>query len=338
MNTTLLPNRAEYAEHSVTCGPEGLLNKCVMKRFVPFLASLAAFAACGPTTFMMDVEMRGPSKSGLMLGNKMISVVYLDNGDRADSLLLASMAEGFASELEKDYFSSEQAAGIFCLDRKPDADYASRDTLVNLLVETGADVTFVIGLDRMGASTVSSPVAVAAPSSPDSSFVSEVSTPVDMRVYAYDGLDRSDTVKVYTGNTVIRSAVYSNGKEGQEVLLSRVPSSMRDAGADTGRTAAGIFLSTWIDSRFPVIYYDFGEPGWLQAAQAAYEYRWKDAMDIWMALLDTKNMQKKACAEYNIALSCYLLGQNSLALEWLDMADRDFRIQPSVSLRRRISK
>lgn len=309
-----------------------------MKRFISFLAALAAVVACGPTTFLMDVEMRGPSKSGLMLGNKMISVVYLDNGDRADSLLLAAMAEGFASELEKDYFSSEQAAGIFCLDRKQGADYTSRDTLVNLLVATGADVTFVIGLDSRGTSTVSSPAAVAAPTSVDSSFVSEVSTPVDMTVYAYDGLDRTDTVKVYTGSTVLKSAVYSNGMEGQEVLLSKVPSSLWVAGAETGRNAAGIFLSTWIDSRFPVIYYDFGEPGWLKAAQAAYEYRWKDAMDIWMALLDTKNMQKKACAEYNIALSCYLLGQNSLALEWLDQADRDFRIQPSVSLRKRISK
>ena len=55
--------------------------------------------SCGPTYFSLGVDMRLPSRSGIVLTGKNMSVTYLDNG--TDSLFMSSVAEGFAQALEK---------------------------------------------------------------------------------------------------------------------------------------------------------------------------------------------------------------------------------------------
>ena len=45
-------------------------------------------------------------------------------------------------------------------------------------------------------------------------------------------------------------------------------------------------------------------------------------------MLGTENMEKKACLEYNLAAACYILGQHSLASEWLALSQRHFHLSP----------
>ena len=49
-------------------------------------------------------------------------------------------------------------------------------------------------------------------------------------------------------------------------------------------------------------------------------------------------MMKKATAEYNIAVACYMLGDFDLATQWLDRSDAD-NMMPTLSdaLRKRIN-
>ena len=69
----------------------------------------------------------------------------------------------------------------------------------------------------------------------------------------------------------------------------------------------------------------------------AEQYDWKGAMDIWIELLSSNDMMKRASAEYNIAVACYMLGDLDLASEWLDRSDADNKL-PTLSdaLRKRI--
>jgi hypothetical protein len=45
---------------------------------------------------------------------------------------------------------------------------------------------------------------------------------------------------------------------------------------------------------------------------------------------------KRACAEYNISVACYMLGDYPLAIEWLDLADKENKLPISDALRKRI--
>jgi hypothetical protein len=131
------------------------------------------------------------------------------------------------------------------------------------------------------------------------------------KLYAYDSLNSKDRVVAFP---------YSHTKLSAE---------------NVGKRAAGPFMSTWGQESYSFYFYDSGE--WLETAIALdSDYDWKKAMDSWMSLLNTKNMEKKACAEYNIALACYMLGDKKLALEWLDLCDKDFQLSLSPGLRKRI--
>ena len=53
-----------------------------MRRILPILF-LLALVACGPSKHVMHIDMRYPSKSGVDLGGKIPSVVYMESSDEA---------------------------------------------------------------------------------------------------------------------------------------------------------------------------------------------------------------------------------------------------------------
>ena len=91
----------------------------------------------------------------------------------------------------------------------------------------------------------------------------------------------------------------------------------------------------YLGAQYTFIYFE--SDGWDAASQAAYSYKWKEAIEEWMKLLETNNTLKRSCAEFNIATACYLLGDNELALKWLDRSDADYPVSLSSGLRKRIN-
>ena len=109
-----------------------------MRRFSILLVLTALLGACAPCKHAVQVEMRYPSKSGVELAGKIISVVYVTDTDSIADSFNASMAESFASELENDYGTGEGSIGVYSL-KDNGGRYSQKDTLVSLLMETGAD-------------------------------------------------------------------------------------------------------------------------------------------------------------------------------------------------------
>ena len=75
-----------------------------MKPFEVLLLFVAmAATSCGPSRHAVHVEMRYPSKAGIELAGKNISVVYLLNKDKTAADFNSYMADGFAYALEEEY-------------------------------------------------------------------------------------------------------------------------------------------------------------------------------------------------------------------------------------------
>lgn len=312
-----------------------------MKRLLLFsvvMPFMAVAVSCGPSSFTMDVELRDVSMSGLDLARKTFSVVYIDNGDRADSVFAASAADGFAQKLESGYFSGERVVGVYRLDSIPGARYSSRDTLLNILMDVGTDVVFLIEPPVLGRASAGRPekIETGGKLAADSTYLSEVSVPFSVRVDVFDSMNQADSVFSFYGRNTAKPVAYTDGKEPDDVLIAKAISAIGEPANAIGMRMAESFLSTWKMESHPVIYYESN--AWLEAAYMASDYRWKEAMDIWFGFLDSRNLQKRSCAEYNIALACYMLGQYGLAAEWLDRSDADYPIYQSRSLRQKIEK
>lgn len=298
------------------------------------VSALLATVSCGPSRYMMHLEMRYPSKAGVELAGKNVSVVYLENGSRLKDRFNAGMAEGLASVIEEDYGTGEGSVGIYRMPRSASGDYSSKDTLTNLLIDTGSDVVLLLDTVKFGEMTVGGPSKVTYRTVKDSSVVNVGSIPFTVKLYGYDAMNDNEDVKTFGGTSVAQASVYSDGNLNKDELYAMAYKALPSEGFSAGELVGDSFRSQWKVEGYSVLYFDSLK--WKEALEKADDLDWKGAMDIWFGLLDTNDVMKRSCASYNIALACYMLGDYKLASDWLDLSDKETELPVSATLRKRI--
>lgn len=305
-----------------------------MKRVLYIITLMLLAISCGPTRHLIHVEMRHPSKSGIDLVGKNIAVVHLGNENQIANRFSEGMADGLAYSLEQDYGTGEGSVGIYRMNVVPGGNYASRDTLVNLLMDTGSDVVFLIDTLAVGTMTIGGMTSVALPESVDSSYITTGELPFTMKMYGFDAMNMEEKVYSFAGSSVAIPFAYSDGIQTNAVIRQRAIESLSELGFEAGRSLSSSFKSQWKHEQYSVVYFE-SEP-WYRAMQYADALQWKEAIDIWIELLDTNDMMKRACAAYNMALATYMLGDYDLAEQWLDRSDADNKLPMSDALRKRL--
>ena len=291
------------------------------------LSALVGLQSCDPQAFSMNVEMRYPSSSGMSIDGKSVAVVYLNEDSAKDSVFNECLANGFASAIEKNYFNGAEAVNLYKMPKVVGGVYSNADTLINLIVDTGCDIVFLFDAPEFGN------VQIKEQKTSTSGTYYPVSVPVAIKLYGFDSLSGSDTVRVWTGTRMLSANMEASlGRQAAaDSLWNRIGSSAENLGEVSART----FAPVWKEETYTFIYYESPE-AWLAAAQYASDYKWNEAMKVWISLLDTNNPMKRSCAEYNIATACFLMGDNELALKWLNSSDEDYPISLSKALRKRI--
>ena len=189
-----------------------------MRHFlIPCLSVALMVASCGPSRHAMHLEMRYPSKSGLDLAGKNLSVVYLENDNEQANSFNEGMADAFAYTLEKDYDTGEGSIGIYRMRSVEGAKYASRDSLLKLLVDTDADVVFLFDTLKLGPT------------------LNDGSTQFTMALHCFDGMDKDEKVHTYKGTS---AAVLSEGA------------------SKSGTQVASSFKAQWKNEQYSLMYFD----------------------------------------------------------------------------------
>ena len=275
--------------------------------------------------------MRHPSKSGIDLSRKSMSVVYMDDG-KADTTFSNGVASSLARSLEEDYFAGNEAIGVY----KIPLDSVSLDLMHGLVMDSGDDVVFLLGPPTFGEVALSDPVSVKNPVSVDSAFVSNAQVPYNAKLFVYDSMDKEDKLHVFRGSSVLRTQVFSSGVTAKEFLKEKALKS-KDWGAElVGKQISNRFVPTWKEEDYTLYYYEGWDEDWVTAASYAYEMKWKKAADIWMKKIGDNSYTKRACACYNTALAFYMMGDLDLATKWLDRSDQYGTTDLSPALRRKI--
>lgn len=258
------------------------------------ILAVAFAVACSPSRYVLDVEMRHTSKAGVDLIGKNVTVVYGQEGVYPNDLFIESMADGFAWNLKDRCKGVVGEVNVCSLRSAP--DYANRDSMLNLLVKTGADVVFLLDKVVLNGSSVS--------------FI----------LKCYDAMYQDDKLQLFSGSSVAESM------SGNEII--------KNEGWDAGKTIAAAFEPQWKHEQYSLYYFESSD--WYTALDKAEAFDWKGAMDIWMNRLDVADPLKRACAAYNIATACYMMGDYHLASQWLDLADESANLIVSEGLRSRI--
>ena len=261
-------------------------------------AAIVAAVSCSSSVYRMNLQMRQPSESGYDFGGKEIGVVYVSMPE--DTSNAKALAEGLANALDKDYYDAENRVGFYSMPFRSGADYASRDTMINLVMDTQKDVIFLMEYQKpqkvKDASSYRQPIVL----------------------HVYDSMGKSDTVRTFSGAVLLA--------EGSETSLR-----------NTGSKASGKFLSKWEPETFYFYYFD-SSSDWEKALSAADNFKWGTAMQIWTDMVPGLRDAKLAMAAHNLATAAYILGDLNLAERWLEIAEKGDPLGYSASLRAKINR
>jgi len=269
-----------------------------MKKTAVLMAIFAA-VSCSPQVYSLHLDVRQPSASGLDLARKSMAIVTMET---PDSTFDRNAASAMARVLENDYFGGEELIGMY---RVPAADTVSLDLMHSLVMDTEADVVFVLN-STLGAATAESRV------------------PISTQLSVYDSM-QEDKVHRFKGAAIL---VPKPGETGLQEEAEKV-----------GGRVATRFVSNWKPESFSLYYFDdLNSAKWEKALRLSYEHQFGKAMDVWMEFMKGGTVLKRACAAYNIAMAFYLLEDIEMASKWLDAADSMENLTLSKGLRKRINE
>lgn len=275
-----------------------------MRNILPLsFAFLAAvlMSSCSPSAYILNLESRGPSTSGIDLSGKSLAVVYLESQDGSDSMFNNRVSDALAYSIEEDLFEGKEAVKVYSLPKDPNGKYSSKDTLSQYVMLLDADVVMLLDTPSMSEKNT------------------RKLTPVNSKLYVYDSM-ADDDVTTLDSHTSVTSLADST------------------KALNIGKSLASPLKSKWVKEDFTFIYFEDFEGKWTKAVSLADDFKWTDAMEIWMELAKHHNTAKAACAKFNIAQTCYILEQYDLALEWLDSSEDSYPLSITPGLRTRITK
>lgn len=248
------------------------------------VAILFMLTACGPYKEIMDIEVNQPSSVKTDVLGKSIAICY--NGDvSAENLLFfQGISKGIGNVLN-------------VVNKNPEYE---------IIIDSLAlgDMFHKIGLDY-GESTLSLVMSM------PYQFNISISKKNDTLDKTPEQIKFSDIVywNIVAPDTVSIEKFYLKAKNSLPSLY-----------VGLGEIVASDFFPKWKPEERTIICYLYGR--WAQAEELAFDFKWKEARDIWMKLVDTDDVKKKGIASYNIALACEMLQQYEIALKWLDYVDK----------------
>lgn len=292
--------------------------------------AVIATASCSPLTTTMHLQLRAPSSSGIDFGGKTMALAYQAESP-ADSVFGLNVCSGLARALEEEYFEGEEVIGIY----EAPKDSVTLEGMHQLVMDTGADVVFVLSRPELGQLIVGEDVPVTgAPK--DSSRAATGVIPSQSRLMVYDSMEKADRIHTFKSSSKLRPIFYHGGGLSRDEVSAGLEKSLDGPCQNLGNTMSKAFVSEWQTESLSFYYYDNFQEEWTDAIYYAWDFKWKEAIDKWISLLTPKNNEKTACAAYNIASAFYALGDYDLALQWLDTADASLPLTLSPGLRKRL--
>lgn len=163
----------------------------VVRNIILIVAAIVIAVSCAPQAFLMDVDMRGPSKSGFNLSGKSIAVAYLYNKHEGDSLFAYTIAEGFATRMEKEYFGGAKSVDIYKVKWTPETNFSSKKFMVDIAMDTGDDVVFLFDAMKTGELTAQPALRnINLNASSDSAYIYKCNLPFEIKLSVYDTMNK----------------------------------------------------------------------------------------------------------------------------------------------------
>ena len=307
-----------------------------MKRLTIVISVLLLAVACSPIPYYIAVDVKNNPKYDIDITGRNIAIVTVnDLGDR-DSALVSEVGMGIAEKIESDKNLEKGTVPVFSV-VSPYTKIEEPGTLDMIAVQTSTDLIIAIDSLKVGEYDISD-------ADKDNKVYSNgtfynstsVILPVKFKLSVYDFNSLSFVMKECVDDSLLWTMLSSEGPTTVVKATAKANSTLPRVFKEMGNDFASRFSGQWDSEERMVVSYD--NEKWNRAYSLAANFKWYEAMNIWLELVQSSDPVKSACAAYNVAVASEMLEQYDIALEWLDIAKEKYYFREIGELKEKILK
>lgn len=297
-------------------------------KIVPFYLVCIAFflSACAPTQLSLVIDSKVESNDVITLNGRSAAVVSITRPDDRDSALVVEMGLGVAEGVEKELGLESGTIKVFSYPSS-NIDRNKVGSLDLLALQHELDLLIVV--DSLIFGHYSIPLKTTAYIDDSFKHFSEVTLPYSLTLSIYDRSQLGVKFKKWVNDTLSWSIVHDE-EVANSVAINRVNGALKQWVRAEGESVAKVFLPKWNTQERTII--SFSGLKWQNGYYLAYDFKWEEAIDVWLSLVKSSNPKKSGAAAYNIAVACEILGEYQLARKWLDYANGKCYFSPMTTL------
>ena len=303
-----------------------------MKKLFALISTLLLAVSCGPSAVYFDVDVRNSNSSDLNTAGGKVAVFAITPEEKADSIAIAQAAMGIASQYEADQGLDAQSVPAYTVPKKEFSGFPGRvngkmatDTsyITRLMIKSASEILIFIDNLTFATSTIRNAATYEYPNA------ISMDLPYYLEINAFDAINDKVLLSKEMQDTV--TVLLTNGAENGKTAAGTIAEQFGAISAKIGENVAQCLSTQWNTETWLIVDYPNSD-AWHSPAELAKNFKWEDAIQKWMPLTEDKNTQKAAYASFNIAVACEMLGQTSLAKEWITFSRQKYSFRESGEL------
>lgn len=295
------------------------------------LIMIVSLYSCGPVVNMLNIESRVPAKYPIALENRSIALFVsadtsINSGNylyQNDSVRMVALATGMAQELEKKLTLDEGAVFVFNHYPGKERVYDMR-YIQDLSFISNSDVVVIMDSLRIGVPKLVENLAISTKEQFGSYFIY---SPIFTDTKVFDGTTANLLAHIKQNDTIYWELLSRNDIR-EVAMIHTVKSSTEAIAKNIGEEIVNKMFPSWVEQQRTL--FVFSKREWSKAHNYAVEFKWNEAMEIWLNLTSSKLAIESAGAAFNMAVACELTDRLDLAREWIELAYKSYPNLPGV--------
>ena len=299
---------------------------------------MAVMVGCLPQARYFNVDVRGEDFVEIPVEGNSVAVFSIVSQNRYDSIRCSNVALGLAEKIEADRGLAKGDVAVYSVpkiefrgfpsalnDKLTDVDTAY---VSQLMLKTGAQMLIFVDNLRFGQYSI--PHSVTSVEFDNMNVL--VPYNVDMNVFdpvkgeTLYKLEMKDSIYMQMVSTVV------NERKVGAMISNYLP----DIASKIGEKLASHLSVQWETQERMLV--SFEDMKWEKACGLAQDFKWEEAIKIWMPLAESENPKKAAYAAYNIAVGCEMMEQFDLSRKWIEFSLKKYKFKEALLMNEYIKK
>jgi hypothetical protein len=255
------------------------------------------------------VDVKVPAKHQLDLAQKRVAVFSTLN-QKNDSLIMVNLSGGLASKLEKGLELVESTIPVYNI-RTDSNTIFDRGYIFSLAQQSNSEVIIIVEGLKVGKAEKVKLTSLQKETSYNASYFF---VPLISNLTVYDGITAEKMATISQTDTVYWE-IYSRNELRESLFLPKVYGSLVSASKEVGENLAKNFVDQWETVQKYI--YVYNKEKWLKAYDYTLDFKWEEAMKIWLKEVESGDKLSSACAAFNLSVACEINGKEELAAEWV---------------------